>query len=158
MVFCKMVDLLYSAIPLLPFRNFLIRRHMEACPLCQARLASRAEARGLFVAPEAAGSAEGLWSRISSRVGPATEGHKRQPASVGTGWRWAAAAATAAAVVVTGFWLLRQVEKPGFGPYSIAAADRFEIDYVNVGGAPAQTFVFQPQGTDTVFVWAVKNP
>jgi hypothetical protein len=158
MAFCKMVDLLYSAIPLRPFRDFLIRRHMEACPLCQARLASRAEARGLFVAPEAAGNAEGLWSRISSRIGPATEFPDPKPAPAGAGWRWAAAAATAAVVAVTGFWLLREVERPGFGPYSIAAADRFQIDYVKVGGAPAQTFVYQPQGTDTVFVWAVKNP
>ena len=158
MAFCKMVDFLYSAIPLRPFRDFLIRRHMEACPLCQARLASRGEARGLFVASDKVGDTEGLWSRIFSRVGPATELPDPEPASAGAGWRWAAAAATAAVVAVTGFWLLREVERPGFGPDSIAAAVRFEIDYVNVGGAPAQTFVYQPLGTDTVFVWAVKNP
>jgi len=158
MAFCKIVDLMYSALPLRPLRDFLIQRHMEACPLCQARLASRSEARGLFVASEEVGSAEGLWSRISSWVGPATEGHKRQPASAGTGWRWAAAAVTAAVVAVTGFWLLREVERPGLGPSAVGPAERFQLDYVNVGGAPAQTFVFQPQGTDTVFVWAIKNP
>jgi len=76
----------------------------------------------------------------------------------GAGWRWATAAATAAVVAVTGFWLLREIDRPGFGPGLVGAADRFQIDYVNVGGAPAQAFVFQPQGTDTVFVWAIKNP
>jgi hypothetical protein len=65
---------------------------------------------------------------------------------------------TAAVVAVTGFWLLRQVERPGFRPGDVGPADRFQIDYVNVGGAPAQTFVYQPQGTDTVFIWATKNP
>jgi hypothetical protein len=39
-----------------------------------------------------------------------------------------------------------------------AAADRFEIMYVKVGGEPAQTFVYQAQGTDTVFVWAQRSP
>jgi hypothetical protein len=158
MAFCKIVDLLYAALPLRPLRDLLIRTHMDSCPICQERLVSRAEARGLFVVPEGVGDTEGLWRRISSRVGPATEGRDRRPAAAGAGWRWAAAAAAAAVVAVTGFWLLREVERPGFGPESIAAADRFEIDYVKVGGAPAQTFVFQPQGTDTVFVWAVKNP
>jgi hypothetical protein len=66
--------------------------------------------------------------------------------------------AAAAVVAVTGFWLLRQVERPGFGPGVVGPADRFQIDYVNVGGAPAQTFVYQPQGTDTVFIWAQRNP
>jgi hypothetical protein len=80
------------------------------------------------------------------------------PIPAGAGWRWAAAVSTAAVVVVTGFWLLREVEKPGVGPGYAGPADRFQIDYVNVGGAPAQTFVYQPQGTDTVFVWATKNP
>lgn len=158
MAFCKIVDLLYAALPLRPLRDFLIRSHMEACPLCQARLASRAEARGLFVAPEVVGDTEGLWRRISSRVGPAAEVPDRQAVPAGAGWRWAAAVGTAAVVAVTGFWLLKQVERPGFGPSAIGPADRFQIDYVNVGGAPAQTFVYQPQGTDTVFVWAVKNP
>jgi hypothetical protein len=59
---------------------------------------------------------------------------------------------------VTGFWLLREIGRQGFDPGLVGAAGRFQIDYVNVGGAPAQTFVYQPQGTDTVFVWAIKNP
>jgi hypothetical protein len=158
MAFCKIVDVLYAVVPLRPFRDYLIRRHMEGCPRCQARLLSRAEAKGLFVAPEAVGDTKRLWQRISSRVGPALETQGRQPAPARAGWRWATAAALTAVVAVTGFWLLREVGKPGFDAGSVGPADRFQIDYVNVGGAPAQTFVYQPQGTDTVFVWAGKNP
>jgi hypothetical protein len=64
----------------------------------------------------------------------------------------------AAVVALTGFWLLREIDRPGFNAGAVPAADRFEIDYVNVGGAPAQPFVYQPQGTDTVFVWASRTP
>lgn len=158
MAFCKTIDFIYAALPLRPIRNFLIRSHMERCPRCQSRLLSRAEAGRLLVSSDRVGMPEALWERISSQAGRGMPVPEEPPAPAGVGWRWAAAAGTATVVVVTGFWLLREVEKPGVGPGYVGPADRFQIDYVNVGGAPAQTFVFQPQGTDTVFVWATKNP
>jgi len=158
MAFCKMVDVVYTALPIRPLRAFLIRSHMESCPRCQARLLSRAEAGKLFVASDQVGNTEGLWRRITSRAERATLAPEAPPNPAGAGWRWAVAVGTAAVVVVTGFWLLRQIERPGFRPGDVGPADRFQIDYVNVGGAPAQTYVYQPQGTDTVFVWATKNP
>ena len=158
MAFCKMVDVVYTALPIRPLRSFLIRSHMESCPRCQSRLLSRAEAGTLFVASDQVGNTEGLWRRISAQSGSRTPVPEAPPAPVGVGWRWAAAVSTAAVVAVTGFWLLREIDRQGFDPGLVGAADRFQIDYVNVGGAPAQTFVYQPQGTDIVFVWAIKNP
>jgi hypothetical protein len=158
MAFCRMVDFIYAALPLRPLRDFLIRTHMEGCPRCQARLLSREEARTLFVNSDAVGSTEALWRRISVLAETGKAFPERQPAVAGVMWRWAAAGATAAVVALAGFWLLREINRPGFDMESIRAADRFQIDYINVGGAPAQTFVFQPQGSDTVFVWAIKNP
>jgi len=158
MAFCKMVDFIYAVLPIRPLRAFLIRSHMESCPRCQARLLSRAEAGRLFVTSDRVGMPADLWGRITcqaERATPATEASSNQG---GAGWRWATATATAAVVAVTGFWLLREIDRQGFDPGLVGAADRFQIDYVNVGGAPAQTFVYQPQGTDTVFVWAIKNP
>jgi hypothetical protein len=158
MAFCKVVDVIYAALPIRPLRAFLIRSHMECCPRCQERLLSRAEAGTLFVASDRVGAPETLWERISSQAERGTPFPDAPQVRAGAGWRWAAAVCSAAVVAVTGFWLLRQVEKPGLGPGTVGPADRFQIDYVNVGGAPAQTFVYQPQGTDTVFVWATKNP
>jgi len=131
---------------------------MESCPRCQARLLSRAEAGRLFVSSDRIGIPADIWERISSQAGRGTPVQEAPPAPAGAGWRWAAAAATALVVAITGFWLLREIGRPGFGPGFVGASDRFRIDYINVGGAPAQTFVFQPQGTDSVFVWAIKNP
>lgn len=158
MAFCRMVDFIYAALPLRLLRAFLIRGHMERCSRCQARLLGRAEAGRLFVSSDRVGMPADIWERVSAQAERGTPVPETPPAQAGAGWRWAAAAATAAIVAMTGFWLLREVEKPGFGPSFVGPADRFQIDYVNVGGAPAQTFVFQPQGTDTVFVWATKNP
>jgi hypothetical protein len=158
MDFCKTVDRLYAALPLRPLRDWLIRGHVEKCPRCQARLLSREEAKGLLVVPTQVGDSNALWRRISGEDGRVAALPEMRPSRGSLAWRWAAAAAMVAVVVVTGFWLLREIERPGFDSQAIAPADRFQIDYVNVGGAPAQTFVYQPQGTDTVFVWASRNP
>jgi hypothetical protein len=157
MDFCSMVDRLYRAVPLRRFRDWLIRAHLEGCPRCQARLLSRDEARSLLVGPEDVGPADALWQRISRLAEPACTVRRPAPRKPGWVWRWAAAAAMTAAVAVTGFWVLRQVERPEAGVL-VAEVQRFEIDYVNVGGEPARTFVYQPQGTDTVFVWASRTP
>jgi hypothetical protein len=151
MAFCRMVERLYDAVPLRPFRDGLIRVHMEKCPACQARLLSLEEARGLLVAPDALGDPRALWHRLASSTNTAAGKPRRIPAA-GMIWRWAAAAVLALAVAGSGFWLLREIERPAFSP-----AARFEISYVNVGGQPAQTFVYQAQGSDTVFVWAQKT-
>ena len=158
MAFCRIVDLIYVVLPLRPLRAFLIRSHMDSCPRCQSHLLSRAEAGRLFVSSDRVEMPADLWGRISSQAERATAVPEAPPAPAAAGWRWATAAATAAVVAVTGFWLLREIDRQGFDPGLVGAADRFQIDYVNVGGAPAQTFVYQPQGTDTVFVWAIKNP
>ncbi len=155
---CKTVDRLYAALPLRPFRDWLIRAHMERCPRCQAGLLSREEAKDLLVGPDQVGGADALWRRISGEAGRVAAVPGPAPARGILAWRWASAAAMAAVIALTGFWLLREVERPGFDANAIAPAERFQIDYVNVGGEPARTFVYQPQGTDTVFVWASKTP
>jgi hypothetical protein len=158
MDFCKTVDRLYAALPLRGFRDWLIRVHMDRCPRCQARLLSREEAKSLLVGPDQAGGSDALWQRISREAGRAASVPGMRPATGSLTWRWASVTAMAAAVALTGFWLLRQVERPSFDANAIQTGDRFQIDYVNVGGAPAQTFVYQPRGTDTVFIWASRNP
>ncbi len=158
MDFCRTAEFLYDALPLRSVRAWLIRGHMERCPRCQARLVGPEEARGLLVRPARLGDTEALWRRLSAETARAVVAPEPAPASAGLAWRLAAGVATAAVVTLAGFWLLREVERPGFDALAVAPADRFEIDYVNVGGEPAQTFVFQPQGTDTVFVWASRTP
>jgi len=156
MAFCRTAEFLYDALPLRSVRGWLIRGHMECCPRCQARLVGPEEARGLLVVPGRLGDPEALWRRISAARAAAAP--QPEPARAGLAWRLAAGVAMAAVVSLAGFWLLREVERPGFDAMAVAPADRFEIDYVNVGGEPAQTFVYQPQGTDTVFIWATKTP
>ncbi len=158
MASCKTADRLYAALPLRPFRDWLIRVHMERCPRCQARLLSRDEAKSLLVGPDQVGDSGDLWRRISREAGRVSPVRGLRPARGLLSLRWAGALAMAAVVALTGFWLLREIERTGLNQNAVASADRFQIDYVKVGGAPARTFVYQPQGTDTVFIWASRTP
>ena len=127
---------------------------MERCERCQARLVSRSEAEALLVKPGDAEAADRLWRAIEVRAGHAVR--VREKRATWLGWEWAAGAAALLLVAAASFWLLRGVENGGVRPGDVRPASGFEIDYVNVGGAPAQAFVYQPQGSDTVFVWAGK--
>jgi len=158
MASCRTVEFLYRAVPLRAFRDHLIRTHMEECPRCRAGLASLEEARGLFVRVEDAGSVDGLWERIADQAVRRAPAPDRPVAGVAPGLRWATAAAMALVIAVTGFWFLDQVQKAGPEAGSVAGDANFRLEYVNIGGAPAQTFVFQPNGSDTVFVWAQRVP
>ncbi|MEN6560383.1 MAG: hypothetical protein ABFD52_06390 [Acidobacteriota bacterium] len=158
MDFCKIVDRLYAALPLRPLRDGLIRAHMDRCPRCQARLLGREEARRLLVGPGQVGDQAGLWQRISRQAAAAVPAPASKPRGGEMAWGRALAVATAAVVALAGFWLLRQADRPDLAAEAAATAGRFRIDYVNVGGAPARTFVYQPQGSDTVFVWASRTP
>jgi hypothetical protein len=158
MDFCRTVELVYDLVPLPALRAWLIRAHMETCPRCQSRLASRDEARGLLVAPGGVGGSEALWRRIAQDAGRLACRPGTATAHAGMKWRWAAAAASALVVALTGLWLLREVGPSGPATSAAGPAGRFEIAYVKVGGAPAQTFIYRTQGSDTVFVWAQRTP
>ena len=158
MVSCRTTEILYSALPLRPFRDWLIRSHIERCPRCQARLLSREEAMGLLVGADRLENSDALWRSISADAGRVASIPQVMPIRRSVTWRWAAVTAMAAVIAVTGFWLFREVERPGSDMDAAGPVDRFEIDYINVGGMPAQTFVYQPQGSDTVFIWAQKTP
>jgi len=158
MASCRTVEFLYRAIPLRVFRDLLIRIHMEGCERCRARLVSPEVARGLFVRADDVGPVDELWRRLSAETGLPQASPEKPAAWNGAAWRWATAAAMALVVAVTGFWLLDRIEKAGPGGPLAPAEEGFRLGYVKVGGAPAQTFVYQPLGSDTVFVWAQRAP
>ena len=121
MDFCKTVEIAYAALPLRPFRDWLIRAHMERCPRCQAGLLSREEAKSLLVGPDQAGGTGALWRRIAGQAGRVAAVPEREPARTALVWRWAAAASMAAVIALTGFWLLREIERPGFDAGAVRA-------------------------------------
>jgi hypothetical protein len=153
MVSCKLAEFFYGLVPLAGFRNFLLRVHMEGCPFCEKSLVSRDQARTLFVGPEGLETDPDLWTRIRARSADERTGPRGRRLRL----EWATGAAGVLVLAVAGFWLLRNVGPNGAGSGSGPIVDRFEIESINVGGAPAQAYVYQPGDTDMIFVWAEKS-
>jgi hypothetical protein len=129
---------------------------MESCGACQKALVSRREAEALFVKPGDLGRAGDLWKRIERSPGrqvPVPEKAARLLT-----WEWAAGAALVLLLAAASFWLLRDVQTAAVRADFARPAERFEINYIKVGGAPAQAYIFQPKGADMIIVWAGKAP
>lgn len=156
MVFCSLIDGLYSWIPVQRFRAWLIRVHMEKCPACQAGLVSRVEAMQLFVKAGDVVAEEKLWANVRDRAGieGGSERVRQRYYGAQRRWQWAVGAATVLFGIILSFWLLRGIEKAG--PGSELLVDRFEIEYLTVAGRPADPFIYQPKDSDMIFVWAEK--
>jgi len=135
-------------------------RHIEGCPACQGRLASREEARRALFRVSDAGGLDGLWPAVreaivsgKGRPAPSTA-FSRKPSVGRAGWRWAAAAGGFAAAAAVTLSLVRFfLSAPG--PVSAGAdrPDRFRLYRATISGQPAQTIVVQEKNPDMVIVW-----
>lgn len=152
---CKVIDFLFKSVPLKIWQDFLIRYHIEKCPACQEKFASVEEANLFLIQESEAGELEGLWPAIRERLterGLKDRGLYRPRLR----WAWAAAAAGMVAALILGFWLY-SIFKPGKAPEEESLVERFQIKYIRVENKPAHAYVFWPQGSEMVIVWAEKN-
>jgi hypothetical protein len=155
MLSCNDADLLYKFVPLRAWRAFLVRVHFERCPACQKALAGAAEARSLFAQETDFRPSEALWRRVARPLAEAngeTATEARRPAGSRV-WRWAAAGVVVA--FLAGYWVFKDPRPDGV-PALAASPARFELEYVRVDGLPADAYIYQPQGSDIVIVWAGK--
>ena len=153
---CRMSDFFFGLVPSRTWRDFLIGLHIEKCPRCQSRLVSREEARALLVRTGDLSGIENLWPGVRSELGKANQtGHRARTRPVWKwGWAWGAAAVLA---TITGIWLLRGFRTSDMPTSSLPLPDRFELEYVRIGGEAANAYVYQPQNSDMVLVWAGRN-
>jgi len=157
MASCRRIEIFYRAVPLKFWRGWLLRRHIERCPACQARLASREEVRRLLAGPEGCRDVSKLWARLESELARPVGRMEAGLVTAKPKWQFALGLAAFCAAVGLSFWLLKEVRSAGPGPRIPQASERFTLDYVRVGGLPAQAFIYQPSGSKMVFVWAGKS-
>ncbi len=153
MLSCNAADRLYRFVPVKSWRAFLIRVHFERCPACQKALAGAAEARTLLAQNTGFRASEALWRRVARSLAEPDEKSLRRSSRNARRpvWQWAAAGAVVA--FLAGYWVFRDFRPAGVRAAASASA-RFELEYVRVGGLPANAYVYQPQGSDMVMVWA----
>lgn len=164
-----LVDFLFRILPFDAWKDALLRGHMENCPACRRRLASREEARRILVRGEDVGIPGGFWPAIADRIGGCeiaaapmavtARASGPVPAPQRWAWRWAAAVSGTALAVVLTIALVRFLGAPAPGGAGAVESrpDQVRIHYVRIDNAPAQTFIFKPRDSDVVIVWAGKN-
>jgi hypothetical protein len=153
---CHLFNFFYAVLPLKMWRDYLIRRHLEACPSCQARLASREEAAPLLMAESDIGPQPSLWPRVKDGLAvPRVSGAGERRAQGEMRWRWAAAGAGILIVGLSSFLVLKDY-KPGPGAAGNGASETFRINYLKVEDKPAQAYLYRPRGSNLVIIWAEK--
>jgi len=152
---CKMIELLFKAFPLRIWQDFLLRSHLQKCPLCQKKLASVAEVRPFLIEESEVESTAGSWSAIESRLTEKPEGgrgifpHPRRLA-------WMAGIGGLIIAVILGGWIYTLFTTDG-GLIKENGENRFQINYIRVENQPANAYLYWPQGKDMVIIWAEKN-
>jgi len=65
---CRMVNFLFSIIPLRIGQDFLLRKHIRNCASCQENLASLEEIKSLLIQEAEVGDLEGLWPKVEVQL------------------------------------------------------------------------------------------
>ena len=94
-----------------------------------------------------------LWDDFKSRL--KAERRESRPVHA-PNWKWAYGV-VAALVIVAGIVVVSNISQWRNGRVEKITRDHFQINYIRIEGEPAQTYLFKPQGTDMIIVWAQKN-
>ncbi len=150
---CKIIDFLFTFIPIKRWQGFLIRRHIQKCPECQRKLADVEEVRSLVIQESELEGMEDLWPAVKTGL---SEGREEARIPLWRRWKWVYASAFLA-VMLAGLIWLTFVFIPGKGPSEESFGKQFQINYIKIENEPAQAYVFRPRDSNTFFVWVEKK-
>ena len=153
---CRTIKFLYDLLPLKIWRGYLIRRHIEKCAACERQLAPDEGVRALLIKEEEAGDSGRLWPGIRAKLQLDVEKGKLPHPSARVRWRWALATASLMIAVLAGLWLFRGY-KPDRVLSTSESGGKFQIQDMKIGNEPARPFVYQPQDSKIIIIWAEKT-
>jgi hypothetical protein len=150
---CKIFEFAFSLVPLKKWQDFLIRFHMEKCSICQKTLISREDVQGITIQENQCGDSDSQWDGFEEKVRE-TRSDKQQVLS--PRWSWAYGMAVVLVLGAAAIWF---VSSPQFRKNRIEDSlnGHFRINYMRIENKPAQAYLFQPQDSHMIIVWAQKN-
>jgi hypothetical protein len=153
---CRTIVFFYKVLPLKLWRGFLIRCHIEKCAACETRLVHKEEIRTRLLKEEEVGDSGRLWSGVRAELKIAAEKESPPQSSTRARWRWVLGAAGLMIAVLTGIWLYRGHKSDGILPGK-EMGRKFQIQYMRIGEEPARPFVYQPQDSKIIIIWAERT-
>jgi hypothetical protein len=147
---CSRVRFAYRALPLAPWRAFLLGRHIDRCPRCQGAALAASAVRAL------GRTAADLAGEPPLRPFAVAGGAVRDRA---VGRRYAFALFLAVAVLGTTAWLSRLIPRQRLPEGTVTVLEEaggprtFAVLEARIGDAPARPVVFKPGQRGMTIVW-----
>jgi hypothetical protein len=154
-VICKWAQFGYKALPLTSWRAFLLKRHLDQCPVCQTRLLDNETIRSMGMTAATLQAELPLW--------PVPEPHfkTRIPR---LGWRYAFGFSLVAILVWVTIEGLNFVQSPALALpkgliREVEETDEsrvFAVLTAEIGTEPARSVIFKPRYPGMTIVWFEK--
>ena len=151
MIRCKIINLLFRVFPLRAFQGFLIKNHHEKCPDCQNSLAKIEETRLIVVKEQKSGEQVSLWPGIREKICENSEEKIKTPFILQ--WKWALSAASLTVFILTGFLYLNRTKSTEMA-FQQDLNESLQINFLKVREQPAEPFLYEPQDSEMIIVWA----
>ena len=152
MLHCRMINFLFSIFPLKTWQDFLLRKHIQNCPACQENLASLEETKSLLIQECEAEGLEALWPKVKVQL---TKEKGKERLSRLPRWGWAVGAACLLVAIFLSIWFYQLVPSGKAPEQDITSP--LQIKYIRIYDQPARTYLFQPQDSNMIIIWAEKN-
>jgi len=152
MIRCKIVNLLFSLVPINRIRGYLIQNHILKCPYCAKKLATASEVKQILITEDSSEAKTNLWPSLEANLSLSREKRK---SSRFLHYHWGYAAAGALAFLASGVFIFYSSWHHKQNNYSVPS-EGLQIQYIKVHDQPAHTFYYQSPGSDYIFLWAEK--
>jgi hypothetical protein len=152
MIRCKIVNLLFSLVPINRIRGYLIQNHFLKCPYCAQKLATSSEVKQLLITEDSPEAKTNLWPSLEETL---SWPQKKSKQTLLLHYRWRYTAAGALALLASGVFIFYSNWHHNQNNYS-APSESLQIQYIKVHDQPAHTFYYQSPGSDYIFLWAEK--
>jgi hypothetical protein len=126
---------------------------MEKCPECQNNLVSLDDVQGITIQESQCADTESLWDGFEAKL---REAKRKEDHVYSPRWRWIYGMAFVLVFGAAAIWF---VLLPQFRKTQVEESlnGHFRINYIRIENEPAQAYIFQPQDSYMIIVWAQKN-
>jgi len=148
----KLVEFLVWVLPIKSIQDYLIRRYLLTDEVYSRKIAGLDEVRGILMDSGELKEIPSLWPKVRNELRS-----YREPRSSGmrSGLRWAIQGLGLCLVLVLGIWMIRHPQSERSSTAE-AHTGSFQVQSIRLENKPATAFLFRPNDSKFIMVWAEK--
>lgn len=142
-----------AIIPIKVWQDFLLHSHVHRCETCRSKLATLDEVKSVLYQESDVEDLREIWPAVEAGI---TTKKAERKGSFPVGLKWALPTACLVLLIVMGIMFIPMLQRNG-GSGGQDQGSKFQINSIRVGNEPATPFLYQPQDSDMIIVWAEKS-